>query len=137
MIALHRLSLFVAGALLSAPALAAQPAAALKNCSELRSCEAKFCHIENSIAAAQANGNTHREAGLRRALEEAKQYCTPAGLRDERLQAIEDEKEDVREREEKLAEALRDGKQDKINKAERKLKEAQAELQEAQAQLDR
>lgn len=135
MIVLHRLSLVIAGAVLSAPAFAAQPA--LKNCSELRSCEAKFCHIENGIAAAQANGNTHREAGLRRALAEARQSCTPTSLRKERLQDIDEEKEDVREREEKLAEALRDGKQDKINKAQRKLTEAQAELREAQDQLDR
>jgi len=135
---LSRLSLFVAGALLSAPALAIKPdSTTLKNCSGLRSCEAKFCHIENQIAAAQANGNTHRENGLRRALNEARVSCTDHSLRRDRLRTVEDEKEEVQEREEELAEALRDGRPQKIEKAKRKLAEAQEELKEAEADLQR
>ena len=136
---LPRLSYWVASAVLIAPALCAQaaPAAAIQDCSALRSCAAKFCHIENDIAAAQANGNTHREAGLRRALSEARGSCTDESLRKDRLQAVDERKEEVQEREEELAEARAKGKQDKINKAQRKLEEAQADLKDAEDELQR
>ena len=134
----HLLSRLLASVALIAPMLSAQAApAAIQDCSALRSCAAKFCHIENDIAAAQANGNSHREAGLRRALAEARSSCTDESLRQDRLQAIEEQKEDVREREEDLAEARAKGKQDKIDKAQRKLDEAQAELKDAQDALQR
>ncbi|MBO9353047.1 DUF1090 family protein [Bordetella petrii] len=110
----------------------AQPA---QDCSALRDCAAKFCHIENDIAAAQAQGNSRREAGLRRALSEARGSCTDASLRAERQDAIAERREEVTEREEELAEARRDGRQDKIDKALRKLKEAQDDLKDAQDEL--
>lgn len=133
-----RLSLLLAGAALSAPLAAAQPpASAIQDCSELRSCAAKFCQIQNEIAAAQANGNTHRESGLRRALAEAQKSCTDESLRQERLKAIDEHQEKVREREAELAEARGTGKRDKIDKAQRKLADAQAELREAQDALQR
>ena len=55
----------------AAAALGALPAQAA-DCSAARGCAAKFCHIENDIAAAQAQNNTRREAGLRKALAEAR-----------------------------------------------------------------
>lgn len=128
----------LAAAILIAPTLTVQAAPpAIQDCSALRSCAAKFCHIENDIAAAQANGNTRREAGLRRALSEARDSCTDESLRKDRLQAIDERKEEVQEREEDLAEARSEGKQDKIAKAQRKLEEAQADLQDAEDALQR
>src|SRR3546814_11490421 len=59
-----RFSLALTAATLAAAALPAGANAA-QDCTALRGCEAKFCHIENDIAAAQAQGNSHREAGLR------------------------------------------------------------------------
>ncbi|MCD0505004.1 DUF1090 domain-containing protein, partial [Bordetella petrii] len=109
----------------------------MQDCSALRSCAAKFCHIENDIAAAQAQGNSQREAGLRRALSEARGSCTDASLRAEREDAIAERREEVTEREEELAEARADGRQDKIDKAQRKLEEAQADLKDAQDELQR
>ena len=135
---LPRFSFLLAGAFLISPILSAQAApAAIQDCSALRSCAAKFCHIENDIAAAQANGNSHREAGLRRALAEARGSCTDESLRKDRLTAIEERKEEVQEREEELAEARSKGKQDKIDKAQRKLAEAQADLKDAEDELQR
>lgn len=136
--AFTRLSLLLATAALAAPLLSVHAApAATKDCSALRSCAAKFCHIENDIAAAQANGNTRREAGLRRALAEAQDSCTDESLRKDRLKAIGEHKEKVQEREAELAEARDKGKQDKIDKAQRKLAEAQAELKDAEDELQR
>ena len=44
--------------------IGALPAQAASDCAALRGCAAKFCHIENDIAAAQAQNNSRREAGL-------------------------------------------------------------------------
>lgn len=122
-------------AVLAAASLPATAAESPRDCSALRGCEAKFCHIENDIAAAQAQGSSRREAGLRRALSEARGSCTDASLRAERQDALAERRAEVTEREEELAEARRDGRQDKIDKALRKLKEAQDDLKEAQADL--
>jgi len=132
-----RFPVLLAAALATAslPTFAASPAGAVQDCSALRGCAAKFCHIENDIAAAQAQGNSRREAGLRRALSEARGSCTDASLRAERQNAIAERREEVTEREEELAEARRSGKQDKVDKALRKLHEAQADLKEAQDDL--
>lgn len=133
----HLSSLLLTAALASA-ALSVQAAApTTKDCSALRSCAAKICQIENNIAAAQANGNTHREAGLRRALTETQASCTDSSLRQERLADIDEHKTKVQERETELAEARAKGKQDKIDKAQRKLAEAQSELKDAEDELQR
>ena len=116
-----RLSLLLAAATLATASL---PASAATDCTALRGCAAKFCHIQNDIAAAQAQGNSHREAGLQRALSEARGSCTDESLRADRQEAVEERREEVAEREEELAEARRDGRQDKIDKALRKLDEA-------------
>ncbi|MBV7485410.1 DUF1090 domain-containing protein [Bordetella sp. BOR01] len=129
-----RFSLALTAATLATAALSAGAQAA-QDCTALRGCAAKFCHIENDIAAAQAQGNSHREAGLRRALSEARGSCTDASLRAERQDAIAERREEVTEREEELAEARQDGRQDKIDKALRKLKEAQDDLKKAQDDL--
>jgi len=127
--------LLAAAALAASSATAAAAAAPARDCAALRGCEAKFCHIENDIAAAQAQGNSRREAGLRKALSEARGSCTDASLRAERQDALAERREEVTEREEELAEARRDGRQDKIDKALRKLKEAQDDLKSAQDDL--
>ncbi|MDM9558971.1 MULTISPECIES: DUF1090 domain-containing protein [Bordetella] len=130
---LPRLCLPLAAA---AALLAGAPGAqAAQDCTALRGCAAKFCHIENDIAAAQAQGNSRREAGLRRALSEARGSCSDESLRAERQQAVAEHREKVREREAELAEERREGDQDDIDKALRKLHEAQEELRQAQDEL--
>ena len=114
---------------------AALPAQAATDCAPLRGCAAKFCHIENDIAAAQAQNNTRREAGLRKALSEAKASCTDSRLQSQR--DVREKQSKVTEREQELKEAKAKGKQDKIDKAQRKLEEAQAEYNDALADLNR
>lgn len=117
-------------------AIAVAPAAhAAQDCSALRGCAAKFCHLENDIAVAQAHGNDRQEAGLRRALSAARGSCTDASLRAERQDALAERRAELATREKELAEARSDGRQDKIDKALRKLKEAQDDLKEAQDNL--
>jgi multidrug resistance efflux pump len=113
------------------------PAQAATDCSAQRGCAAKFCEIENDIAAAQAQNNTRREAGLRKALAEAKAHCTDGRLQSQREADVREKQSKVSERQQELKEARAKGKQDKIDKAQRKLDEAQAEYDASLAELNR
>ena len=113
------------------------PAHAATDCSAQRGCAAKFCQIENDIAAAKAQNNTRREAGLRKALAEARENCTDGRLQSQREADVREKQSKVSEREQDLKEARAKGKQDKIDKAQRKLEEAQAEYNASLADLNR
>lgn len=113
------------------------PAQAATDCSAQRGCAAKFCEIENDIAAAQAQNNTRREAGLRKALAEARAHCTDGRLQSQREADVREKQTKVSEREQELKEARAKGKQDKIDKAQRKLEEAQSEYNAALVELNR
>ncbi|KRC73503.1 hypothetical protein D3C87_252580 [compost metagenome] len=113
------------------------PAQAATDCSAQRGCAAKFCQIENDIAAAQAQNNSRREAGLRKALAEAKANCTDGRLQSQREADVREKQSKVSERQQELKEARAKGKQDKIDKAQRKLDEAQAEYDASLLDLNR
>ncbi|MGO4400564.1 DUF1090 domain-containing protein [Achromobacter sp. PAB15] len=113
------------------------PAQAATDCSAQRGCAAKFCEIENDIAAAKAQNNTRREAGLRKALAEAKAHCTDSRLQSQREADVREKQTKVSEREQELKEARAKGRQDKIDKAQRKLEEAQSEYNAALVELNR
>jgi len=117
--------------------LGALPAQAATDCSAQRGCAAKFCEIENDIAAAQAQNNMRREAGLKKALAEARANCTDSRLQSQREADVREKQTKVSEREQELKEARAKGKQDKIDKAQRKLEEAQSEYNAALVELNR
>ena len=122
----------------AAAAFVAIPAqAAASDYSAQRGCAAKFCAIENDIAAAKAQNNTRREAGLRKALAEARANCTDSRLQSQREADVREKQNKVAERESELKQARAKGKQDKIDKAQRKLDEAQAEYNAALVELNR
>lgn len=100
-------------------------------------CEAKRQNIEQQIDYARTQGNSHRVAGLEKALSEAKANCTDEGLRAERKSDVLKKEQKVEERRQELAEAQADGRADKISKKQQKLEEAQAELDEAKSQLNK
>ena len=108
----------------AALALLATGPARAADCSAARGCAAKFCQIENDIAQAQAHGNSRQEAGLRRALAEAKAHCTDSRLQNQREADVREKQNKVAEREGELKQARAKGKPEKIDKAQRKLDEA-------------
>ena len=91
----------------------------------------------NDIAQAQAHGNSRQEAGLRRALAEAKAHCTDSRLQNQREADVREKQNKVAEREGELKQARAKGKPEKIDKAQRKLDEARAEYDAALADLNR
>jgi len=99
-------------------------------------CQIKKQKIETQIEYAKKHGNTHRIAGLQRALDNVNTYCTPESLYRNSQKNVAEKQEKVQEREAELLEEKQKGDSGKIAKRERKLKEAQEELKEAQAELE-
>lgn len=104
--------------------------------SQQNGCEIKKQRIETQIDYAKKHGNTHRIAGLQKALDNVNTYCTPESLYRDTQKNVAEKQEKVQEREAELLEEKQTGDNAKIAKRERKLQEAQAELEEAQAELE-
>lgn len=98
---------------------------------EFRGCEAKKARIRQQIDYARMHDNTHREAGLRIALQRIEAHCTDASLLRKHEENIRKKEQEVEERREELLEAQASGKEDKIRSKARKLRKAQRELAEA------
>ena len=82
----------------------------------------------SSAGACPRAGNADRIEGLETALGKVRAHCTDAGLQAERQEEIGEAREEIREREAELQEALDDGHQQKFGKRERKLAEAREAL---------
>ncbi len=94
------------------------------------SCASKEADIRRQLEHAREQGNAGRIEGLETALSKVRAHCTDVGLQAERQEEIDEAREEIREREAELQEALRDGDRGKIEKRERKLDEAREELRE-------
>lgn len=99
-------------------------------------CEIKKQKIQQQISYAKAHGNTHRVAGLERALQNVEQYCTPESLYQDSKTNLEKHQLEVKERELDLKEAQLKNDAKKIAKREQKLIEAKKELVEAQTEFN-
>lgn len=106
-------------------------------------CAAKRAAIENQIKQAQKYGNTHKVAGLKKALREVNAHCTNSGLiKDAEKKVTKLEKKlaekqgDVREIQADLRQAQAKGDVKKVAKYQRKLQEKQRDVQEVTADLN-
>lgn len=98
-------------------------------------CKAKKQDIQQELSMARQHRNSERIAGLEKALREANEHCTDAGLQQARQEKMAEKQQKVQKREQDLHEAQASGRSDKIEKQQRKLADARAELQEAQNAL--
>lgn len=114
--------------LLVTPVHAGTPAAGQETCAD------KEQRIMERLQRAEAAKNQGQVRGLNKALQEMRDNCTEKGLAAERQQRIAESEAEVQERRDDLAEAIRDGDKDKIEKREGKLTEALQELNEARAE---
>lgn len=99
-----------------------------------QTCAQKEQRISERLQAAEEAGNERQVRGLTRALAELRSNCSEAELAAARSEDLADSEAEVAERREDLAEAIRSGDQEKINKREGKLAEALKELGEARAE---
>ncbi|CAI1054418.1 DUF1090 domain-containing protein [Serratia ficaria] len=97
-------------------------------------CAAKAQDIQQQIDYATQHGNTHRVAGLKKALSEVRSNCTEAGLQADHQKKIEEKQSKVAERQQELKAAQQTGNLEKVAKKQQKLAEAQADLKQAQAE---
>ena len=97
-------------------------------------CADKEQRILERLQQAEEADNQAQVRGLNKALKEMRANCSDEGLADERRERIAESEAEVEERRDDLAEAIRDGDQDKIEKREGKLAEALKELGEARAE---
>lgn len=134
---MKKLTTFVFPLVLTLGAVFSTPASA--------DCAHKRAAIEYQILQAEKYGNTHRVAGLKRALSRTNAYCvdhsyvsqiTSVEKRVVKLESkLHDKQDDVREAQVKLREAQATGTPNKIAKARRKLQEKQDELNEIATEL--
>ncbi|CAH7219679.1 putative Protein YqjC [Vibrio chagasii] len=90
-------------------------------CDTLVGCEKKFCEIEYQIKKAEQYDNQYKVERLTKALKAAKENCTNEGLKDEILEKIESNEQDLAEYQADLEEAKKDDRADKIRKYESKI----------------
>lgn len=114
--------------------LLAMPAQAQDPEDKPQTCAQKEQRISERLQAAEEAGNEQQVRGLTRALAELRSHCSEAGLAAARSEELADSEAEVAERRDDLAEAIRSGDQEKINKREGKLAEALKELGEARAE---
>ena len=114
--------------------LLAMPVQANTPADDQETCADKEQRILERLQEAEAADNQGQVRGLNKALAEMRDNCTEEGLAAERQERIAESEAEVKERREDLAEAIRDGDQDKVEKREGKLAEALKELGEARAE---
>ncbi|MDR3427685.1 MULTISPECIES: DUF1090 domain-containing protein [Silvimonas] len=114
-------------------------------------CNAKRQSIEQQLKYAEAHHNSHQAAGLRSALANVNQYCTPERMQAERdaherklVAEVDDDQRDVNEEREKLSrhqenlrQARDDGDHQLIDKLNKKISKAQKELDDDERDLAR
>jgi hypothetical protein len=103
----------------------------------LKGCAAKRQELVLQIQQAHSAGDTHREAGLQKALKENQSHCTDASLSRDRQKRVAKAQREVTERRTELTRAAAKGDDKKVDKRKKKLAEAEEELANAQAELNR
>lgn len=98
-------------------------------------CDSKKQAIETQIDYAKQNNETFRVQGLEKALHQVKTFCTNDKLEAKYKIDILEKTNKVTKRQDELAEAQIEGKQQKIAEQKLKLRDAEKELSEAQAKL--
>ena len=114
--------------------LLTMPAQAQEAEDKRQTCARKEQRISEQLRAAEAAGNERRVAGLSEALAAVRRNCSEEGLAAKRREAIAESEAEVAERRDDLAEAIRSGDQEKIDKREEKLAEALRERDKALAE---
>lgn len=105
------------------------------DCEGLIGCEKKFCQIEAQLSIATKADNSYKVAGLTKALKAAQHNCTNGGLKDELLEDIEEETQEIIAHEQALKQAHEDNKADKIRKYQEKINERTNKLMQLESEL--
>lgn len=99
-------------------------------------CQDKVEAIQKQLRIAEEYGNEHRVRGLKKGLENVQRHCTNDSVIKDAEEDVSESMTEVRERQDELSEAQREGDEDDIRKHSEKLEEAVQELREHQDELE-
>lgn len=99
-------------------------------------CVEKAQNITREIHSAEQHHNSHRVAGLKKALQDVQAHCDDEKTVSGQRKAIAEKREDVKEQQKQLAEARAKGDAQKTAKRERRLTEAQRKLKALETHHD-
>lgn len=99
-------------------------------------CQAKAEEIQTQRRIAEEHGNEHRVRGLKKAMEGVQRHCTNEGVLEDAEEDISENMAEVKERQEALSEAQREGDADDIRQHSEELEDAVMELRESQDELE-
>jgi len=111
------------------------PVFASSDCVNLKSCENKFCEIERQLKVAQEKGNNDKVNGLSRSLENAREHCTDAGLKEDLVEEIEEANNEIVKYKSDLKEAKEYGKKDKVRKYQEKIEDEKIKIKHLEDEL--
>ena len=97
-------------------------------CSQLKGCDKKYCEIEKQLQIAKDKNNKRQVSGLTKSLDNAKNNCTNAGLKNELAGKIKETNADIAEYEEGLQKAKNKGDAKKIAKYQNKIEQKKIEV---------
>lgn len=100
------------------------------DCADLTGCAKKACEVSLELLASKRQGNSHKVAGLNKALNNINAYCTNDGLKAELQQKIDDTNSEIEEYKIDLKKAKRQGKHDKVEKYQQKLNDETKQLKQ-------
>ena len=95
-----------------------------------KGCAKKACEVNLELLASKRQGNSHKVAGLNKALNNINAYCTNDGLKAELQQKIDDTNSEIEEYKIDLKKAKRQGKHDKVEKYQQKLNDETKQLKQ-------
>ena len=115
---------------------------AINAASAAETCADKRAAIENQMSYARQHNNSFQLAGLQKALDEVNTHCTPESVRHDARDDITrtekklaDKKQDLREAEDDLNQAIARGNSSKIKKYREKVAEKKQDIEKLNRQL--
>ncbi|ARU95334.1 DUF1090 domain-containing protein [Tatumella citrea] len=116
---------------------------AINAASAAETCADKRAAIENQMSYARQHNNSFQLSGLQKALDEVNAHCTPESVRHDARKDIKqaekklaDKKQDLREAEDDLNQAIARGNSSKIKKYQEKVAEKKQDIEKLNRQLN-
>ena len=127
---------------LSVPLLSLAALLVTQQAFAVQTCAQKEAALTEQLNEAQQHGNSHQVAGLKKALGEVKDHCTPATVRQDAEQDIQklqrklqEKQQDLKESQQDLQEATAKNKSEKIAKYQEKIAEKQSDIDKISREL--
>ena len=106
-----------------------------ESCVSIKGCAKKVCEVKKQIEMAKKYGNNDKIKGLNKALSEINDNCEDKDIISKIKEDLEEESKELEEHKNDLAEAIKDGKKDKIEKYNKKIIEDKEEIEKLKKEI--